>query len=343
MGDMVHQALEKLYTDVGYHKLLSKEELLAFYDRIWDKEWSDDIHIAKKEYNGHNYRKRGEKFLSDYYDQYHPFDDMRILGLETEDRMTLPDGSMYSVRIDKLGCSGDVYYVCDYKTNASLKDQMSADTDRQLAMYSIWVHDRFPDARRVVLKWYMLAFGKEVVSERSKEQLKALQAQTVALIKEIETCVEYPTTVSKLCHYCEYQKICPSFSHRIELEAKPFKEFKEDDGLKLVNEFAELKLKKAEIEDRMEVIEKELVLFAQSKGIDVVYGANKKITVKEVDKIQVIDQEGLIAHLKKIGVYDEYIQLAGLKLHSAIRKGSLNADDYVKKEIEYKISMSKRE
>ena len=161
MGDLVHQALEKLYTDKKFKKRVSKASLLKFFKDLWKKEYSSDILVVKKGLTAENYKKMGLKFLSDYYDSYKD-DDMTILDLETQDKMTLPDGNQWHVRIDKLGCKGSIYFVCDYKTNSSMKDQQEADGDRQLAMYSIWVKDKFKDAKNVILKWHMLAFNKEV-------------------------------------------------------------------------------------------------------------------------------------------------------------------------------------
>ena len=66
----------------------------------------------------------GEKFLNDYYEKYKPFEQLMILGLETQDKMTLPDGSSWHVRIDKFACDDkENYYVCDYKTDSLMKDQ----------------------------------------------------------------------------------------------------------------------------------------------------------------------------------------------------------------------------
>jgi len=74
----------------------------------------------------------GEKFISDYYDRMKPFEQMTILGLETMDRMTLPDGNQWHVRIDKLGCDDKGnYFVCDYKTNARMKNQEEAETEEK--------------------------------------------------------------------------------------------------------------------------------------------------------------------------------------------------------------------
>ena len=118
--------------------------------------------------------KFSDNVIKGYFDKYKD-DKMTILGLETQDKLNLSDGNFWHVRIDKLGCDDKGnYYVMDYKTNARMKDQEEADEDRQLAMYSFWVKDKFKDAKSVKLVWHMLAFNKEVVSERTEKQLVIL-------------------------------------------------------------------------------------------------------------------------------------------------------------------------
>ena len=189
MGKLVHEALEKLYKDLKYQKHNSKEDLLAFFEENWNKNWKDTIIIVKKEYAKENYKEMGKKFITDYYNHYKPFNSLTTLGLETQDTFHLQDGNSYHIRIDRLACDKEGnYYVCDYKTNNQLKAQEELDEDRQLAMYSLWVQKRYPDAKAVKLVWYFLAFDKEMISERSEEQLVQLQADTESLIKEIEAC-----------------------------------------------------------------------------------------------------------------------------------------------------------
>jgi hypothetical protein len=344
MGDMVHQTLEKLYSDLKFAKLNSLAELLDFFNTIWDKEWSDSIIINKKEFTSNNYKIMGTKFISDYYNHYKPFNQMTILGLETEDRMGLSNGSTYHVRIDKLACIGNTYYVCDYKTNASMKSQEDVDSDRQLAMYSIWVRSHFKDAKKVVLLWHMLAFDKEITSTRSKKELVALEKETVALINTIENCTDFPTNVTGLCNYCVYKAICPSFKHSVEIATKTVREFKDDDGVKLVDEYSVLQTKKKEIEDTIEKIREDLVGFATSKKIDVVYGSNMKLSVKEYSKINYEEnKDEVIKLLKDKGLFENMSMLNYSRFNSLIIKGELKEfNDLVKIEKDFRMSLSKR-
>lgn len=345
MGDLVHKTLEKLYKDLKFQKVNTLKDLLKFYNDLWAKEYTSDILVVKEEYKPENYRKMGEKYIIEYYNQYKPFNHMTILGLETMDKMRLSDGNHYHVRIDKLGCNGDTYYVCDYKTNSRLKNQEEADADRQLAMYSIWVKNKFKDSKKIKLLWHMLAFNKEVTSERTDKQLKQLQDETVALIKKIENCKKYPTKVSNLCNYCVFKSQCPSFKHSIELEEKSVKEFKKDDGVKLVDEFAKYYEQKRLAQEKLEEIKLHLIEFCKQKGIDVVYGSNKKASVKECWKVVLPeDREKFIKLLKNKGLYEEFSMICYPKLQSSVlnEKIDKSISKLIDKEKGFRVGLSKK-
>ena len=350
MGDMVHRSLEDLYKRKKFKQRIAKSSLIKFYRDLWEKNYSTDILIVKDSLDAKNYKKMGEKFLSDYFDRMKPFDQLTILGLETQDRMTLPDGNQLHVRIDKLGCDykGN-YYVCDYKTNSRMKDQEEADEDRQLAMYSIWVKDKFKDAKSVKLVWHMLAFNKDAISERTDEQLKKLQEEIIAKIKEIENAKEFPTNVTALCDYCGFKSICPSFKHQVELEKiENVKQFKENEGVKLVDSYSEIKTKLSQLKSEEDEFKDNLIRYAKQFGIDVVYGSNKKASVKEFDKIVLPeDQEAkakFMQLLKDKGLWDELSMVNYMRLNSKVLKGDIEEDikDKVGIEKDFRISLSKR-
>jgi putative RecB family exonuclease len=347
MGDLVHRTLEKLYSDLKFKKDFSKEQLLKYFEELWEKEYSEDILIVKEELTQENYKKMGLDFISMYYERMKPFDQLTILGLETQDRMTLQDGNQWHVRIDKFACDKEGnYYVCDYKTNSRMKDQEEADQDRQLAMYSIWVKDKFKDAKSVKLVWHMLAFDKDVVSERTEEQLDKLHGDIVNLIKEIESTTEFPTQVSGLCDYCGFKSICPSFKHQEELDkVESVEEFKKDEGVQLVDEFADVKKDLAELKEKEEELKGKLVGYAKQFGIDVVYGSNMKTSVKEYDKIVLPeDREEFVKLMKDKGVYEECSMICYPKLNKKVLMGEV--EDEIKEKVgvvkDYRLSLSKR-
>jgi len=354
MGGLVHRTLEKMYKDKKFKKRVEKKILIKFYKDLWEKEYSDDILIVREDegLKADNYRKMGEKFISDYYSS-HKKDDMVIIGLETQDMLTLSDGNKWHIRMDKLGYKGDIYYICDYKTNARMKNQEEADSDKQLAMYSIWVKDKFKDARKVILKWHMLAFNKEVTSERTDEQLKKLQEEIIQVIKEMQKAEKednFPRKQSGLCAYCLYKEHCPSFKHEAIVEKKLEKSietFKEDQGLQLVDSFAEIKANLAELEKQKEEFENKLIEFSKQLGVDAVYGSNMVAKVKEFEKIILPEEkEEFLALLKEKGIYDACSMICHPKLQSKYFKGELDEHkdvyDKIMKEKDWRVSLIKR-
>lgn len=349
MGGVVHEALEDLYKRKKFKQRVSKASLLKFYKDKWEKEFSDDIKVVKEGLTAENYKKMGLKFLGDYYDSYAPFEQLTILGLETQDRMTLPDGNSWHVRIDKFACDDKGnYYVMDYKTDSRMKDQEEADEDRQLAMYSIWVKDKFKDCKSVKLVWHMLAFNKEVISERTDEQLKKLQDEVIETIKKIENAKNFPTNVTALCDYCGFRNICPSFKHSVELEKKEsVKEFKEDEGVKFVDEFSEIKKQLAELKEKEEELKNNLIEFAKFKGVDVVYGSNMKCAVKEIDKLVMPegeDKDKFIELMKKKGIYEDCSMVCYPRLQSKVLKNEIDKElkNMCEVEKDFRLSLSKR-
>ena len=351
MGDIVHRTLEKLYKDKKFKKLVSKATLLKFYKDIWEKEYSDDILIVKEWLKADNYKKMGMKFVEDYYNRMKPFDQITILGLETQDRMTLPNGDQWHVRIDKLGCDSEGnYFVCDYKTNSRMKDQEEADSDRQLALYSVWVKDKFTDVKSVKLVWHMLAFDKDAVSERTEEQLQKLQENVVDLINQIKKAEEeknFPTNITGLCNYCVYKSMCPSFKHQVEIEEKPIEKFKDDKGVQFVDEFSEIKNKLKELQDKQDELKSKLVEFAKQKGVDVVYGSNMKCSVKEFDKLVMPegeDKDKFIQLMKEKGIYEDCSMVCYPRLNSRFVKGEIDEElkKFGKIEKDFRLSLSKR-
>jgi len=329
MGDMVHQALEKLYSMLKFQKTMSVEEVIIFYNQLWKKEYVPEILVAKASQGltAEDYRKMGEKFLIDYYFKHTPFNDLTIIGLETQDRMTLPDGNSWHVRIDKLGFDSEGnYYVCDYKTNSRMKAQSEADSDRQLAMYSIWVRNKFKDARRVILRWHMLAFNSDVDSSRTDKELNHLQNEIVEKIKEIESATQFPTNKTALCNYCVFKDICPVFGHKTMTEEQTsLSKFKKEDGTRMVDEYAKIVNERKALEEKEEKLKEDLIEFAKEFELENIYGNDMIVSVKGFNKVVMPeDKTKLIAKLKEIGLYEELTSINFMKLQSMVKKGELS-------------------
>lgn len=291
LGTRVHEALEKLYRDLQYQKENSLEELLAFFEREWNSNWNDDIMIVNAEYTAENYLNMGQKYLTDYYQRYHPFHQDRTVALEQLIRITLDAAGAYKLQgyIDRLTETRDGFYeIHDYKTNSRLPLPDYIRTDRQLALYMIGVKNQYPDVKDVRLIWHFLKFDKEIDSTRTDEELEQLKKDTIQLIKHIEKDERFEANPGYLCEWCEFQSCCPQWSHLYKIKEKPENEYLKDSGVALVNRYAEVKAaqKQANLQwdDEITKLEEALLLFAEKEHVEVVFGAKNKVRITETEK-----------------------------------------------------------
>lgn len=353
LGSIVHETLEKLYTDIKFQKIPKLKELLKFYNEQWKKNWNNAIVIVRDEYNQENYRKIGEKYITDYYNKYKPFNQSRTIALETQRTIPLNDKYNIHIRIDRLAIKDNAYEIHDYKTTNTLPTQKDLDNDRQLAVYAYGIKQMYPDAKNIRLVWHFLAFDKEMQSERNQEQLQQLKQEVLELIKEIESCREFPAEESALCKWCEFRPECPNFKHLYKIEDKPVNEYLKDDGVTIVNKYTkineEIKLKEEELEKLREA----LIEFAKKENIDVVYGSDVKANIKSYPKLSFpkkndYNREDFVETIKKTGLWPQLTTIDVYELAKMINNREIHEDliklldKFIKRDTLTRISLRKK-
>ena len=291
LGIRVHESLEKLYRDLAHQKVDTLDELLAFFTDEWNANWTDDIIIVRQEYQAENYLNMGRKYLTDYYQRYHPFKQGKTVALEELIRITLDAEGKYKLQgyIDRLTETQDGYYeIHDYKTNSRLPLADYIRSDRQLALYMIGVKNQYPDVKDVRLIWHFLKFDKEIDSTRTEKDLSQLKNDTIQLIERIENEERFEAHPGFLCEWCEYQSCCPQWSHLHMIKEKPANEYLKDSGVVLVNRYAEVKsaqkLANLQWDVELEKLEDALISFAEKEHVEVVFGSKNKVRVSESEK-----------------------------------------------------------
>lgn len=298
VGNRVHEVLQKLYTDIKICKVNSLDELLAFYNKSWEKNWHDNMRIIKNEYSTDNYRDLGIECIKRFYDRYHPFDQAITIGTELQVDLSLADerpanGSKFLYGyVDRLDQKSDgCYEIHDYKTSTTLPSQDYLDSDEQLAIYQLAIKNRFNDAEDVDLVWHFLVFDKELRSKRTDEQLDDLKGNLIETIKKIEATTAFDPIESALCEWCEYRDLCPKRKHYVKVDSLPQEEFEEESGVALVNKYVLLEAKKKEVKEFLERVDSEiegvkqaLVNYAKQEGLDIVKGVDKKARIKTETK-----------------------------------------------------------
>jgi putative RecB family exonuclease len=333
MGSRVHDALEKLYRDLKVTKLNTLEELLNFYHQSWEKNWNDMIQIIRKDYSAEDYRRLGEKCITDYYKRYTPFDQGRTLGLEENIYFPLEEEKGYWIRgfIDRLTLvDSSVLEIHDYKSSNRLPTQEDINSDRQLAFYQMGVAEKWQGIREVRLIWHYLTFDTEINSSRTPEQLHKLRQATLELIRRIETDKQFLPKEGPLCNWCNYQGFCPKRKHLIAVGSLPPNEYLNEEGVVLVNQYVEMKERKRllneEVDAELAKIEEALYAYAQREELEAIFGSDHvakiKIEMKEKYPLKSDpNRKTLDEIIKKAGKWMEVSDLNPWMLARVIGRG----------------------
>jgi putative RecB family exonuclease len=334
MGSRVHDALEKLYRDLKVTKLNSLEEILEYYHQSWEKNWNEMIQIIRKDYTAEDYKRLGERCITEYYNRYCPFDQGKTLGLEENIYFALDEEKGYWIRgfIDRLALSNhSILEIHDYKTSGRLPAQEDVNSDRQLAFYQMGVEGKWKDIQEVRLVWHYLAFDAEIRSSRTPEKLHQLRQETLELIQKIESDRQFLPKEGALCDWCDYQAFCPKRKHLITVENLPLNEYLNEEGVTLVNKYVELKERKRLLDEEIDVelakVEEALYAYAQKEEIEAIYGSDHvaKIKVETKEKYPLKgdpSRRALDDIVKKAGKWMEVSDLNPWMLARVIGRGS---------------------
>jgi putative RecB family exonuclease len=343
MGKRVHEALEQLYKELKFTKLMTADETLTFYEREWEKHWHAHVQVVRPELNPGHYFELGRRCIADYYRRHAPFTQGRTLGLEERIEITLSDGERtYAIQgyIDRLSWDPDTetYEIHDYKTGSNVPTQSNADQDRQLALYQIGLLQRWPDAKRVKLVWHYLAADKEITSLRTTEDLASLEAEIISVIHRVEAELAlgvWEPRTSALCDWCEYKPMCPAWKHAESVSNLPINDYLENSGVQLVLAYAKLEAQRAGHLAALKVLENEqaniaeaAIAYAQRENVTALDGPDHRLIIKLDGDLKIprkmedpLTWELLRTTLKNAHKLEDVSTVNGNMLKFALRRG----------------------
>ena len=354
LGKRVHETLEMLYDLHLRGRVLSQEETLEAFEAIWAKGWSETIRIVSAKLTAEDYKRAGREALASYYLRHAPFDQARTLRLEARvifdldprlrgddggtgrGKMPLPQKETLDSRlrgndsrgryrmrgvVDRIARRGDgTYEIHDYKTSSHLPTQAEADEDRQLALYQIGLEGMWRDVEAVDLIWHYVRFDTDLVSHRTPEQLHSVREACITVIDDIESRgreeEHFPTNPSSLCPWCDFRTICPATRHEYATAVLAPEEFKKDDGVQLVDRWAETVEKRKALEaeaKELKELEEELRSlveeFAMKEGLEAVVGSAYRAEIVKTSGVEFPrtgseQRPAFEAVLKETGLWD---------------------------------------
>lgn len=324
VGGIAHQTMENLSRWLTGGKTVdqvSLDDLIEIYNTLWDEQYDESkYHLGDDGLTLKDHRKRGEDFVRSMWQQFHPFDQGKILFIERKMFFTVDDtenGKKYRfqgipdlVLLIQKPDGRKLIRVIDFKTTREPKtvDQLKKQ-DNQLVLYVSAIEQNFPDLAKDAdweVQWrYSIAPQTFAVTP---EQREAVRERVVTLIHEIETAV------------AQVEANRAEWERRLNPVHPPKKMA---DAARLVDRWTKIQWKMDTLAEELKKLEAEqdsiiarLLDFAKKTGNATIPGRVKDAVLGEKEQVKVPtktgDPEGyarVIALIKEAGLWEAFSSL----------------------------------
>lgn len=342
LGTSVHSSLERFYQQLNIYKKPQKSDLIEYFDIQRSKSLQENWEkiVMKWDQTLDDYQRRGQHYLSDYYDLHTPFEDIKIVGTELLLHFTLedwPNAPKFRGIVDRLDKDWENFIINDYKTNKNLPPEQKDEYREQLTLYAQGIRQKYGKYfKNIKARLHYLHFWLVDEREITNENLDPILQKYKNLISEIETArfdhnmgVEnaFPTNQNPYCKYCEYQMLCPLWKHlHYGAETINAGELGEQTIASLVDQYAQLSSQISQDTKQKDFLKELLVAYASEHNFEQLFWSEAKLGVSKSQIFSAKDKLALQKLLSELGILDEYSDIPYYKLAALVKDKKLTPD-----------------
>lgn len=342
LGTSVHSSLERFYQQLNIYKKPQKSDLIDYFDTQRSSSLQENWEkiVMKWDQTLDDYQRRGQHYLSDYYDLHTPFEDIKIVGTELLLHFTLedwPNAPKFRGIVDRLDKDWENFIINDYKTNKNLPPEQKDEYREQLTLYAQGIRQKYGKYfKNIKARLHYLHFWLVDEREITDENLDPILQKYKNLISEIETArfdhnmgVEnaFPTNQNPYCKYCEYQMLCPLWKHlHYGAETINAGDLGEQTIASLVDQYAQLSSQISQDTKQKDFLKELLVAYASEHDFEQLFWSEAKLGVSKSQTFSVKDKLALQKLLSELGILDEYSDIPYYKLAALVKDKKLTPD-----------------
>ena len=342
LGTSVHSSLERFYQQLNIYKKPQKSDLIDYFDTQRSSSLQENWEkiVMKWDQTLDDYQRRGQHYLSDYYDLHTPFEDIKIVGTELLLHFTLedwPNAPKFRGIVDRLDKDWESFIINDYKTNKNLPPEQKDEYREQLTLYAQGIRQKYGKYfKNIKARLHYLHFWLVDEREITNENLDTILQKYKSLISEIETARfdhnmgvanAFPTNQNPYCKYCEYQMLCPLWKHlHYGAETINAGELGEQTIASLVDQYTQLSSQISQATKQKDFLKELLVAYASEHNFEQLFWSEAKLGVSKSQTFSVKDKLALQKLLSELGILDEYSDIPYYKLAALVKDKKLTPD-----------------
>lgn len=209
LGNVVHGVIERTFHHFALHDRFPKlDTLLKRFASDWLAELpSNGLFVARRGRDVASYEADGRRGLARFHELLVAGEvDPRPAHVEHTINFSVAGRDFVGV-VDYLGPRSSIIEVRDWKSGKP-KTVAEARLDPQLALYEIGLRQTYHDACDYALVHEYLTGGTTVMTERTSEDLQALEDRVGETCSAIEHEQTWRAQPSGLCGWCDYSNQC---------------------------------------------------------------------------------------------------------------------------------------
>lgn len=256
-GNLMHKTLRFVYTPSS-QGFPGKEEAIDFFVRNWKQE------VLIKEGEEKGYFDDGIRIIGNYIDSRDLKERRQVIALEHHFNIKIGEHNLEGF-IDRIDKTEEGFEILDYKTSQKIPPEKDLENDLQLSIYLKAFINEWPtlfrevkDTDKIKLSLYFLRHDFKLSVTRTKKDINDIEEKILDLINQVEKAKEtdhFDPCPSSLCSWCDYEEICPVWSHKF----KPVpKEDQEAEIQEISQKFIDLKIEKKKLEEEMKEIQEKI-------------------------------------------------------------------------------------
>ncbi|MEW6058892.1 MAG: PD-(D/E)XK nuclease family protein [Actinomycetota bacterium] len=221
-------------------------------------------------------------------------------------------------RMDRIPGGG--YEIIDYKTNRRLPPQAAIDRDLQLSVYHLAAGEIWGIEPERLTLYYLLP-GQRMSTARRNGDLEELRRRIATVAGRIAAGMFEPRQ-NPLCHWCDFQRLCPFFRHRFEKEeGDPAPRMTET-----VDEWITLKRRGRDTYRRIDELAALINAFCEEHGYRRLFGSDGAAVDRRPQHVTTPDQLRLRQILEPLGLWERVVSVDTRKLNDLIESRTLPPD-----------------
>jgi len=347
----VHSSLEKLYNDINNLKIPTEDQVIDYFNilrntRISELESKNKKLVVKWKNELEDYIRRWKEYLKIYYQRFYPFQDIKVIWTEIMLNFEIEKWITFQWFIDRLDKSGQEFIINDYKTNKVLPPEDKENYVEQLTLYGFWIKQKYGKyLNKIKARLCFLHF--DIIDERevTDENLNRVVEKYKNIIHEIEKLKSefendkkvFKPCENNFCKFCEYQSICPLFSHA-DMQDESVDWISEKTIKSLVDDYSKISKEYNKIEKEKDYLKDLFTKYIEWKDIKRLYWFESNVTINEIVNYKILEKEEFIQKVKELWMLRDVLEIDRFKVNKLIKDGKIDKKslkDIVQENISY--------